>query len=401
LKRIALLKNPVQEYSWGSKTFIPELLGESSPSACPKAELWMGGHPKGISKVCWGGTWISLPELIQHNPDSILGKQAAKRFSNKLPFLFKVLSAAMPLSMQAHPNLSQARRGFVKENRLRIPLDDPARNYRDRNHKPEILCALTPFSALSGFREVNEILALFGGVSLPSLETPIRLLGENRTTQGLAQFFSTLWTLGADARKRAVSELMRSAETRVPSDPAFKWVFRLHRWFPGDMGVFAPLLLNLIHLEPAEALYIDSGEPHSYLGGAGVELMANSDNVVRAGLTTKHMDVPELLQTLRFEKTQGKIIRPLVRNRAEWVYPTPAKEFILSRLCLEKGVPHHERHRNSIEIMICIEGSAEITDAATSEVLSVSCGASFLVPAMVKEIEIKGDATLYKAGIPG
>ena len=401
MKRIALLKNPVQQYSWGSKTFIPELLGEPSPSAGPVAELWMGVHPKGVSLVYWDGAWTRLPDLIQQHPEKILGEAAARRFQNQLPFLFKVLAAAMPLSVQAHPNLSQARHGFEKENSLQIPPGDPLRNYRDRNHKPEILCALSPFTALRGFRKVDEILALFGRLSLPSLERPIRLLRKDRTPQGLAGFFSTLAALAAEDRRRVLSELMVGAESMASSDPVFPWVIRLHQCFPDDVGAFAPLLLNLIHLEPAEALYIDSGELHSYLEGAAVELMANSDNVIRAGLTTKHTDIPELLRILRFEENPGGIIRPQARNRWEWVYPTPAKEFVLSRISLEKGVPYRERGRRALEIMICTQGNAEIIDVATGEALPVSSGTAFLVPAMVKEIAMEGDATFYKSGIPG
>ena len=400
LKRIALLKNPIQEYAWGSKTFIPELLGEPSPSASPMAELWIGAHPKGVSHVLWDGAWVSLPDLIRRDPENILGTEAARKFSNQLPFLFKILSAAMPLSIQAHPDLPQARRGFAEENRLRIPLDAPVRNYRDGNHKPEILCALTPFEALKGFRKTDEILAFFDRVPVTSLETPIRLLQKNRTPQGVAGFFSALLALAAEDRRRAVSELIMRAEPMASSDPVFTWAIRLHRWFPEDMGVFAPLLLNLIHLEPAEAIYISSGELHSYLQGAGVELMANSDNVIRAGLTPKHADVPELLRILRFEENQGGIIKPQARNRSEWIYPSPAKEFVLSRLSLEKGAPYHEKSRKSLEIMICIQGNAEITDVAAAEAFPVSRGSAFLVPAMVKEIALQGAATFYKAAIP-
>jgi len=400
LKRIALLKNPVQEYAWGSKTFIPELLGEPSPSASPRAELWMGVHPKGISKAHWDGAWISLPDLIQRDPENILGKEVAKKFSNQLPFLFKILAATMPLSIQAHPNLPQARQGFAKENRLRITLDDSARNYRDGNHKPEILCALTPFDALKGFRKVDDILALFERAPISSLAAPIRLLRKNRTTRGLAKFFSALMALEPEDRKGAISELILVSENLASTDPVFRWMIRLHQCFSDDMGVFAPLLLNLIHLEPGEALYIDSGELHSYLQGAGVELMANSDNVIRAGLTTKHADVPELLKIFRCEESSRNLIKPKARGKAEWLYPTPAKEFLLSRLSLQKGAPYHERGRRSLEIMICTQGSAEITDVATAEVLAVSRGSSFLVPAMVKEVAIEGNATLYKATVP-
>jgi mannose-6-phosphate isomerase len=193
LIRIALLKNPVQEYAWGSRTFIPELLGDTSPSASPIAELWMGAHPKGVSQVLWDGAWVPLPDLIQQNPENILGVEAARRFSGRLPFLFKILSAAMPLSVQAHPDLPHARRGFAEEDRLRIPLDAPARNYRDRNHKPEMLCALTPFEALKGFRKPDEILALFERAPVPSLETPLRLLRKNRTAEATGSFPAQPW----------------------------------------------------------------------------------------------------------------------------------------------------------------------------------------------------------------
>ncbi|MCU0594095.1 MAG: mannose-6-phosphate isomerase, class I [Desulfobacterota bacterium] len=401
MKRIALLKNPVQEYRWGSKTFIPELLGEPSPATRPVAELWIGVHPKGVSRAYWDGAWISLPELIQRDPENILGKDAARSFQNQLPFLFKILAAAMPLSIQAHPNLTQACQGFAQENSLGIPLADPARNYRDQNHKPEILCALTPFDALKGFRKAPEVLALFERLSLPSLVTPLRLLRKDRTPKGLAGFFSTLLTLGANDPKQVLSELVKGAESLASSDPAFTWVIRLHQCFPGDVGVFAPLLLNLIHLEPGEALYIDSGELHSYLGGAGVELMANSDNVIRAGLTEKHADLPELLRILRFEEKPGGIIQPQGRNRSEWVYPTPAREFVLSMLSLQEGMLYQAKRRRSLEIMICTRGKAEVKDLDTDEVLSVSRGTAFLVPAVVKDIAMQGEATLYKAAIPG
>ena len=158
MDRIGVLKNPIQNYAWGSRTFIPQLIGELAPANTPQAELWMGAHPKTPSQVLCDGEWISLAELIQENPEGILGDSVAKKFSNKLPFLFKVLAAAKPLSIQAHPNRDQARQGFARENRLRIPLNAPHRNYRDENHKPEMICALTSFWALSGFGKIEDLI---------------------------------------------------------------------------------------------------------------------------------------------------------------------------------------------------------------------------------------------------
>ena len=197
LNKINLLKNPIQDYAWGSKTAIQELIGEPGSIGKPMAELWMGAHPKAPSQVLINGEWQFLDEIIKKDPESILGKSVAEQFSNQLPFLFKILAAGRPLSVQVHPTMEQAQKGFARENDLGIPLDAPNRNYRDVNHKPEILLALTPFQGLKGFRTIDDILNLMDQLSLTALSDELKLLKKEPDGSGLKRFFS------ASSRKRS------------------------------------------------------------------------------------------------------------------------------------------------------------------------------------------------------
>lgn len=394
---IALLDNPIQEYAWGSRTFIPQLLGKPFPATSPQAELWMGAHPRGTSKVLWEGRWAALSDLIKENPSGILGRPAAARFSGRIPFLFKLLAASKPLSIQAHPNQSQALEGFEKEEKRGIPLSAHHRNYRDPFHKPEILCALTPFWALKGFRTVDEIHSILLRLGFPATDFPsLHEEGE----PALRKIFTALFTMNRERQRRLVSDLVSAAAAHADSDPVCEWIVKLHETFPYDVGVIGPLLLNLIRLQPGEALSVAAGELHSYLDGAGVELMANSDNVLRAGLTDKHLDIPELISILDLSPGEGRILRPRGQGFEEWVYPGAAEEFLLSRITLDHGALHQSPLKRSVEIMICVQGEAEVSDVETAKTLLLPCGASALVPASVKGYRIRGACTLYKASIP-
>jgi len=392
---IALLQNPVLEYAWGSRTFISRLLGDPSPSDRPQAELWMGAHPKGTSRVLWEGRWVPLSEAVQKDPAGILGESVSLRFSNQLPFLFKVLAASKPLSIQAHPNREQAVQGFGEESRRAIPPASPYRNYRDASHKPEMFCALTPFWALKGFRAHEEIRSLLRRAGVSSSELP-DVWGET----GLKQLFSALLTMGRERKRHLISKVASAAPAQASSDPAFEWIVRLQQAFPDDLGVLAPLLLNLIQLRPGEALSIDAGELHCYLEGAGVEVMANSDNVVRGGLTEKHVDLQELLKIVNFLPAESRVLLPELRGNGEWLYPARAEEFLLSRICLERGVVYESPDGRGVEITICVEGEAEVTDVASGDRLRLHRGSSVLVPAFVKAYRVAGSGTLYKASVP-
>jgi mannose-6-phosphate isomerase len=394
---IALLDNPVQEYSWGSRTFIPRLLGKPFPAPMPQAELWMGAHPRGTSRVLWEGRWALLSDLIKEDPSGILGKNTAACFRNRLPFLFKVLAASKPLSIQAHPNRGQALEGFEREEKQGIPSGARHRNYRDPFHKPEMLCALTPFWALKGFRTVDEIRSILHRMGCPAVFLAfLHDEGEN----AIRKLFTALFTMNREEQKRLVSDLVSAAAADLSSDPVLEWMVRLQEAFPDDIGVLGPVFLNLILLQAGEALSIAAGELHSYLDGAGIEVMANSDNVLRGGLTEKHMDVPELFNILNVSTGQGRILHPHGQGSVERIYPEGAEEFVLSRIRLEHGGLYQSPLKRSVEIMICVEGRVEVSNMGTGETLLLPCGSSAMVPALVKGYRVKGVGTLYKAAVP-
>ena len=400
MKKNGLLKNTIQEYAWGSPKAIPDLLGQSNPGNKPQAELWMGAHPKAPSRVQYHGQWVSLLDLISKNPLDVLGKNVAKNFNNKLPYLFKVLAAAKPLSIQAHPNLDQAREGFQRENAQKIPLDAPRRNYRDPNHKPECICALTQFWALSRFRRISGILSYLKKVCPQGLDAEINNLKQQPTSEGLKRFYTVLMTMDADRQKRIVSQALEQAQRFEAEDAVFNWMLKIGDDYPNDIGVLGPILLNLICLEPGQALFLDAGELHAYLEGLGIELMANSDNVLRGGLTPKHVDVPELLQVLKFEDRDVTLLKPGERVPNEFVYPSPVEEFELSVIHLNSGAQYQSPAHRSVEILLCTRGIATLTHYGSQTETRLQQGVSVFIPAAAERYAIRGEGTFYKAAVP-
>jgi mannose-6-phosphate isomerase len=406
MRSVFRLINPIQEYAWGSRTAIPELFGASSPAKQPQAELWMGAHPKAPSTVLFEeGGQLPLPELIARDPAGTLGATVAHNFSERLPFLFKVLAAALPLSIQAHPNLKQAREGFRRENELGIPLDAFQRNYRDVNHKPEVISALTPFWALSGFRPIPEMLALLHSIGFPSIPKHLDAFRKNPDSAGLKMFFAALMRLDREIRERAIAEAVdwarrqRVGEQRNDSNETAiaRWLIRLQELYPGDVGVLSPVLLNLIHLQPGDTLFLEAGVLHAYLEGMGIELMANSDNVIRGGLTPKHMDVEELLAILRFDGKAVQLVESRQTVPGERVFQTPSEEFRLAEIHADPNEPYRCPGTGSIELMICLDGEGRI-DAAGS--LPLQRGDSLMLPAPTAPYAIHGSLHLFKAFVP-
>jgi len=398
MNRIGLLKNIVKEYSWGSYTAIPKLLGKRPPYDKPQAELWMGAHPSGSSMIRTEGGWESFSGLIKKCPDEILGKNCAKKYGGELPFLFKVIAASEPLSIQAHPNRTMAKKGFKRENRLGIPLDSFRRNYKDENHKPECVCALTDFEALCGFRGVSETVLLLKKACPGTLKKQINELKNNTDSSGLKSFFTSVMTMDNDRKKSVVSEAFRNAGIFADENPAFKWVSVIAGKYPSDIGAIAPLFLNYVYLEPGQAMFLQTGQLHAYLEGVALELMADSDNVIRGGLTPKHVDVQELLNIVKFKQLKTGIILP-EKNRNESIYGTPAGEFVLSAINVTNGETYTGPEKRSVEIILCIEGRAVIAGSENDK-LNIAKGKSVIIPASVKKYSISGKATLYKAAVP-
>lgn len=394
MKQILKLKNTIQDYAWGSHTAIAELLGRPSPSREPQAELWMGAHPKAPSLVFTGGEWRSLADVITESPEDVLGARTAERFDGKLPSLFKVLAAGQPLSIQAHPTLEQAKRGFARENKQGIALDAPNRNYRDDNHKPEIICALTPFWTVNGFRRVEELVAKFRRISSPELSKEIDRLEAQPDATGLERFFGDIMTMDGERQTKTVAQTVEFAREHSGEDPAWDWVVKLDAQYPGDVGVLSPVILNVVLLQPGQAMLLHAGQLHAYLEGLGIELMANSDNVLRGGLTPKHVDVPELLDVLNFAEKTIDVVTP----GPDGTYPSDVAEFRLSVIEVNGGAPFVSADDRSVEIWICTAGEAELTCAGDE--LEVSKGVSFVVPAAAAPYHIVGTATLYRASVP-
>ncbi|MGA9262802.1 MAG: mannose-6-phosphate isomerase, class I [Desulfobacterales bacterium] len=400
MQRIRILKNTIQPYAWGSHTAIAELLGTRPEPDFPQAELWMGAHPKAPSLVAVDAEWVSLEEHIERYPQEMLGRRTADMFHNKLPFLFKVLAAAQPLSLQAHPSITQARQGFERENAQGIPLDAPQRNYRDANHKPECICALTPFWALHGFRKIPEILALGSRLGLAVFEDLLKVLRNRPDAKGLRSFFQALMTLSPAKRALLTEQAAKIALTFASNDPVYRWMGELGKAYPGDIGVFGPILLNLILLQPGQALYLPAAELHAYLEGTGIELMANSDNVLRGGLTPKHVDIAELLRVLNFEERTAHVLTPRSTAGGEHVYECPAREFVLSTITVVSKTTYFSPTVRGIEILLCTAGSGKITDQGTGEEVALPKGRAVLVPAAVRGYVLEGEAVVFKAAVP-
>ncbi|MUL46830.1 mannose-6-phosphate isomerase, class I [Mycobacterium sp. CBMA293] len=336
-----LLQGAVRNYAWGSRTALAEFAGRPSPTAHPEAELWLGANSGDPALLLTSDGEESLLEAIQADPEGALGPEVRARFGDVLPFLAKVLAADEPLSLQAHPSAEQAAEGFNREERQGIAVTAPNRNYRDRSHKPELLVALGPFEALAGFRPVARTVALMRALAVSDLDPYINLLAGESDADGLRAVFTTWITLpqpDLDVLVPAVLDgavhYVRSGATEFEAEA--KTVLELGERYPGDAGVLAAMLLNRISLVEGEGIYLPAGNLHAYLHGVGFEVMANSDNVLRGGLTPKHVDVPELLRVLNFTPKDCRPINPRpVDGGVEFVFDTPAPEFAVSMLQIE------------------------------------------------------------------
>ncbi|WP_333756885.1 mannose-6-phosphate isomerase, class I [Streptomyces sp. IBSBF 3352] len=378
------LDNTVRPYAWGSTTAIPRLLGVE-PTGEPQAEMWMGAHPGAPSRTARG----TLAEVIEADPERELGAATVAKFGPRLPFLLKLLAAGGPLSLQVHPDLTQARQGYEDEERRGIPVDAGHRNYKDANHKPELICALTEFDGLCGFRDPVQAAGLLDALGVDSLKPYVDLLHARPEEAALREVLTAILTADRDAMAHTVAEAA-AACTRLGGEHTPYAGIAHH--YPGDPGVIAAMLLNHVRLQPGEALFLGAGIPHAYLSGLGVEIMANSDNVLRCGLTPKHVDVPELLRIVRFEAGDPGVLRPEAAPDGEEVYETPIDEFRLSRYVLPEGTTAHDLTRATPQILLCTSGSVRAGEH------DLTPGRSVFVPAGEKA-EVSGAGTVFRATV--
>ena len=400
------LRPVVQAYAWGSRTALPELCGTTSPAPHPVAEHWFGAHDSG-SSLCTDGR--GLDARIAADPQAELGERVLEQFGGGLPFLVKLLSAEQALSLQAHPSTERAREGYAAENQRRIALDAPERNYRDVNHKPEILVALTEFHALVGFRPVERTVALLDALDVPALRPFRDMLAGQPDAEGLRAVFTTFVTMPHDALSDVVADLVIGAVGYLSAhggdghwSPVAATVTELAERYPADPGVLGALLLNRVILRPGEAVYLGPGHLHAYLRGVGVEVMANSDNVLRGGLTPKHVDVPELMRVLEFTPLADPTVQPVPVDRGipgEVDYPTPEPDFALSRIEVRAGAGAASWRPEGPEVLLCTSGSVRVGGGDAGETLRA--GGAYWVPASTAEITLSSadGATVFRTRV--
>lgn len=387
-----LLHGTFQHYAWGTTAAIPELLGLSADGR-PFAEYWLGAHPLAPSEVAGE----RLDALVSEDPE-VVGDASRAAFGDRLPYLVKVLSARHALSLQAHPSREQAREGFARENAMGLALDAPERTYRDDWPKPELLIALDEFHSLSGFRDPLRTAALFGGLGVADeLASVIGPLTERKGPAALAEVF--LDVLSLKGERARLSELVCAAAMQKKGFPGelgefAHTVLELDEVFPADPGILAALLMNRVTLQPGEAMYVPAGQMHAHLKGTGVEVMANSDNVIRGGLTSKHVDVGELVKVVDFEPSLPKCTPAVTVRDGVQRYETPCEEFDVWRVAPAVDLASIELPgRGSARILLVISGEAELVTAG--ERLRLRRGQAAFLPAPEEAATISGDAVAF------
>lgn len=396
----------VQAYAWGSRTALPDLCGTTSPAPHPVAEYWFGAHDSGSSRCADGR---SLDARLADDPEGELGPRVLRDYGGGLPYLVKLLSAEQALSLQAHPSPEMAREGYAAEDARGIAVDAPDRNYRDPNHKPEILVALTEFHALVGFRPADRTIDLLDALDVEALRPYRDMLAGQPDAEGIRAVFTTFVTMPHAALEEVVSDLVTAAVGYLTTEGvAGPWsteattVVELAERYPTDPGVLGALLLNRVVLAPGEAVYLGPGHLHAYLRGVGVEVMANSDNVLRGGLTPKHVDVPELMRVLDFAPLDDPTVREAPAAGGlpgELVYPTPAPDFALSRLDLAAGAGPVSYPPDGPEVLLCTSGRVRVTEGGATEELGP--GGAVWVPARAAGVTLEpvGESTVFRTRV--
>jgi len=373
---IALLDGPVMPYPWGSRSALADLLGRT-PTGATEAELWVGAHPAGPARLLDPVDQAeNLAQLLARDPVALLGAELATRYG-RLPFLLKILAIEEPLSLQAHPDAAQARQGFLREEALGLPRGHAQRNYRDDQHKPELLLALSPVEALCGFRPQAEVVELLEAFGVSQADSPLAeasaAFSREDGGQQYAALFRSFFSLSPEELGRALELMLARAQGQVSQEQdgaawVARWLLRLSATYGADPGLLAVLLLRLVRLEPGQAIFLPARRLHSYLSGVGVEIMAASDNVLRGGLTPKHVDIPELSAVLNFAPSAPDLVVPIDGPSGVRIFRTPAAEFELWSVAFDASFAPVALPSPSL--LLVLEGSIEVSRGAEHAKLS-------------------------------
>ena len=398
---IGQLRGTVKHYDWGGNSFIPSLLNITNDDKIPFAEYWLGVHPQADCQVILSnGSIRLLRDYFTTASPTALGQYVARRFGN-MPYLLKALDVKDMLSIQVHPSKADALKDFAAENAKRIPLDSPQRNYKDDNHKPELMVAMGDFWLLHGFKPEDEMRRTL--TDTPELKSLLPDF-EQSGYKGLYKKVMELPQQEVNAQLQPLLDriIPLYKEGKLKKSQADYWAAKGALTFsqPGktDRGIFSVYLFNLVELHKGEAIFQDAGVPHAYLEGKNVEIMASSDNVLRGGLTNKHIDVKELLKHVKCEPTYPNILKG-ERRGDELVYKTPAPDFELSSFDLKKG-DEASFVTTTAEILLLIEGNAEISNKGNKIVLKQGSPSAIIFPGEQVKLSATQSSLIYKAGVP-
>ncbi len=394
---IGKLKGKLMHYAWGGRHFLPELLGVANPDEKPFAEYWMGAHPSAPSELVVQDKTISLYTICSEKPEQVLGERVANRFG-ELPYLFKILDVKDILSIQVHPTKEEAEKGYDREEAEGIPLQAPYRNYKDRNHKPEVMVALSDFWLLHGFKPEQAIESVL--LEVPEFNILLPLFRR----EGLRSTYRFVMEMEQDGINALLGNLIkrevrRKQEGLLTREMPGWWVSKIFDDKPAagniDRAVFSLYFFNIVYVKPGEGIFQAAGIPHAYMEGQCVELMANSDNVLRAGLTPKHIDVPELMKHTRFEAITPNVMKGDAVLPGEFLYPCPVPDFGIVRIDISPQNAY-QRTAGSLEICIITEGGVLVNNSLVlkrGEAFAATAGESFTV-------ESSGHATMFRAFVP-
>ncbi|MGR5254319.1 mannose-6-phosphate isomerase, class I [Vibrio astriarenae] len=393
------LKNQILNSHWGCPNTMSQLFGYSNPEQLPMAELWMGAHLSAPSQITTNSGLCCLATWIEQNGEKALGERAHNYFDGELSFLFKILSAKSPLSIQSHPSKDQALKGWTRENAQGLSLHDPQRSYKDKNHKPELVYALTYYHALNGFKPLDSIIEVFSHLKCELLSTYLDELRSDKTEEGLKRFYSAIMVF--PHQRALLEQILASCLDAIEANElneslltTYRLAIKLHEYYPYDIGIVGALVLNYVVLAPGEAMFLRAGTLHAYLEGTALELMASSDNVLRGGLTPKHIDINELFETTNFSSLYPEQILqpPVEKTRNSKEFAPPCEDFKLSIIDLtlvdEDVLESHQSE--AAQIAFVITGSVELADDVGNQ-HTFSSGESCFISADTKVLTVSGN----------